>query len=142
VAHVPDTSRSIGLSYGRVGSIVSFLEGASWNITLKPQYVEHEVKRAHHGPPQAAQRTVEGPSYAPREPRGIPGKVLARMDWLGRNYEQLYPNPAENQGFFDPVPVDAVILRRKPPPGALAPGTRARRDDLRATHAMAARISR
>ena len=40
-----------------------------------------------------------------------PGKVLARMTWLGLNYQNLYGNTEQLQAVFDRVPVNLVIVR-------------------------------
>jgi 4-amino-4-deoxy-L-arabinose transferase-like glycosyltransferase len=42
------------------------------------------------------------------------GKVLARMDWLGRNYSALFTEEAALQAFLDSIPVGLVVLDTSP----------------------------
>jgi hypothetical protein len=48
-----------------------------------------------------------------------PGKVLAHMDWLGRNYALVFAKTEQIQALFNRVPLDLVIVRDDPPSSAL-----------------------
>ena len=83
----------------------------------QPPYRSAMVSADAEGPMIAEIAQIEPRSTARYLVR--PGKVLARMDWLGRNYEQLHASAEQMQTLFDRMPVDVVILRSNPGPGAL-----------------------
>lgn len=90
------------------------------------EFVVHHSDPMYKGVMVSAE--VEGPMIAEivsLEPHAMdrylirPGKLLARMDWLGRNYHSTYDNTGQIQELFDHVPVNLVILRSVLPPSAL-----------------------